>query len=263
MTSKSPSQTPSVSARAGSETQAAGWRQRNSTGKGTSGGRDRSRSFRDRLELRNSLDGRGKASSDAARKGNSIDDRNAKMASDTARLLVEIEDYESVAIVPQAVQTLSNPLKLLAHASDAVDSASRRGNSASAISPNSMSEDQGGSSKPSGSLKHIQAHSRAPLEQNDLVPLHRRLNQSMEQREAAAWSHFAAANEERSSGSASRPRPEQCSSAGLEEDPQAHIDWSTYFSRGAFHPRYDTGSALDPIERDLLTFEQAQDLLAL
>lgn len=245
-------------------------------------------------------------------------------ASKSASLLVEIEDYESVAIVPQAVQTLSNPLKLLAHASDAVDSVSRYGHPLSrndppeevlqqSIDPSdnhgegrspSMATSAGAGSgmrhrsrstsaaqsrrhgeaggvalSPPSAQRHVEPHSRAPIEDNELVPLHRRLNQSIDQREAAAWSHFVgdadshpatparkkkrlALNKSSFDDIAGPGRPIDSSSNRKSQSRGHKIEWSSYFSRGAFHPRYDSGPSIDPIERKLLTVEQAQKLLS-
>lgn len=190
-----------------------------------------------------------------ARRSNAEEDQRA---SKSASLLVEIEDYESVAVVPQAVQTLSNPLKLLAHASDAVDLASRKSESRSPSTtrrPTLSSTSRGGHASPSSQHRHVEPHARAPMEEDDLVPEHRRLNKSMDQREAAAWSHFV-------DGRKGDRRPSQREQDEA-EDRRTHIDWSTYFSRGAFHPRYDSGASIDPIEKGYLTAEQAKVLLAL
>lgn len=190
-----------------------------------------------------------------ARRSNAEADQRA---SKSASLLVEIEDYESVAVVPQAVQTLSNPLKLLAHASDAVDSASRKSQSRSPSASGRQPPSAGSRGQPStlsSVQRHVEPHARAPMEEDDLVPEHRRLNKSMDQREAAAWSHFVESR--RAERGPSQHVPEES------HDQAAHIEWSTYFSRGAFHPRYDSGASIDPIEKGHLTVDQAQTLLAL
>ncbi|CAO1617170.1 unnamed protein product [Sympodiomycopsis kandeliae] len=181
---------------------------------------------------------------------------DTRAASKSASLLVEIEDYESVAVVPQAVQTLSNPLKLLAHASDTVDSASRKSTSRSpAGSRREPVPSVGRESTAASSAfqRHVEPHARAPMEEDELVPEHRRLNKSMDQREAAAWSHFTDGR--------SNDRQKGRTNQEHEESQGAHIEWSTYFSRGAFHPRYDSGASIDPIEKGLMTMEQAQTLL--
>ncbi|CAO1613595.1 unnamed protein product [Parajaminaea phylloscopi] len=241
-------------------------------------------------------------------------------ASRSTSLLVEIEDYESVAIVPQAVQTLSNPLKLLAHASDAVDSATRSGRLLSwGMSPemkheelprlgnrshsveqsDRLSDGAHGTRRRSKSLRRTtrqgsersnlaspssprrlsELHARIMMEDDELVPLHRRLNQSMDQREEAAWSHFVPHRELPAANVASNsPRHRNGSRAqstprlgkkALREEEKAEaerkggqVEWSSYFSRGAFHPRYDSGASLDPIERGLLSVEQAHTLLS-
>lgn len=171
-------------------------------------------------------------------------------ASKSASLLAEIEDFESVAIVPQAVQTLSNPLKLLAHASDAVDFASRSSAAAESSRHASVSNED--------KNRFVLAHARAPVEDDELVPQHRRLNQTMDQREAAAWAHFVST--QRKKGKDTRDAQQAGASR---EAPEDHVEWSSYFSRGAFHPRYDAGGGRDPIERGLVTLNQAETLLSL
>lgn len=241
-------------------------------------------------------------------------------ASQSASLLVEIEDYEAVAIVPQAVQTLSNPLKLLAHASDAVDSARRPlqrsparisppGNTASDThhqksGPHDAEDSTTHGSPPLGQSgigrvsqrragsqnnsnpsqcatqpnpqNQSERHAHATMEDDELVPRHRKLNQSVDQREAAAWDHFVGRGDEGSQyvqsnkarygkGNQHISPPKHLSEAAGKEGDGADasiIKWSSYFSRGAFHPKYDSGPALDPIERRLLTVDQAQTLLA-
>ena len=151
-----------------------------------------------------------------------------------------------------------NPLKLLAHASDAVDSASRKSESRSpstARRPTLSSSSSRGQASPSSLQRHVEPHARAPMEEDDLVPEHRRLNKSIDQREAAAWSHFVDGSKGHR-GSAQREQDEA-------EGSRTHIEWSTYFSRGAFHPRYDSGASIDPIEKGHLTVDQANVLLAL
>jgi hypothetical protein len=171
-------------------------------------------------------------------------------ASKSASLLAEIEDFESVAIVPQAVQTLSNPLKLLAHASDAVDFASRSSAAAESLRHASGSNEDRN--------RFVLAHARAPVEDDELVPQHRRLNQTMDQREAAAWAHFVSTQRKKG-----RDTRDAKTGGASREAPEDHVEWSSYFSRGAFHPRYDAGGGRDPIERGLVTLNQAETLLSL
>lgn len=193
-----------------------------------------------------------------ARGGNGMSDTNR-----SASLLVEIEDYESVAIVPQAVQTLSNPLKLLAHASDAVDLATRSNTGKQkAGSPHNPEAANAGSPHRANAQRHVEPHARVAMEEDELVPLHRRLNKSMDQREAAAWSHFVGSHTHNNRDK--RDQKENEGEASSSRDRQGdRIEWSSYFSRGAFHPRYDSGAAIDPIERRFMTVEQAQTLLNL
>lgn len=163
-------------------------------------------------------------------------------ASESARRLVELEDQAAVDIVPQAVQTLSNPLKLLAHASDAIDSASRRSSSYS------MPVSLGGYGQGYHS-KHLESNARGPIVNRNVAHVAQR---GHEGRPAAQFispqktSLHATPNE----------------SALDDEVAEDETEWATYFSRGAFHPRYDTGPGIDPIDRGLVTLEQAEALLA-
>lgn len=114
----------------------------------------------------------------------------------SAARLVELEDQQAHRSVPRAISTLTNPLKLLAHASDAVSPGSDDG---------SDSEGEGHRDE-----EMAAAHVLRNLDRD-------------------ASEHSRRATENRDMDARAPAMPESYSGE------QEKVDWTSYFSRGVFH----------------------------
>ncbi|PWN40382.1 hypothetical protein IE81DRAFT_222867 [Ceraceosorus guamensis] len=167
----------------------------------------------------------------------------------SAAALVELEDYEAQRSVPRSVDTLTNPLKLLARASAVVRSAS------GTLDEDEEVEDQ---RELSASLLEEDARDR------DVSGAHGDAR-SRDSRALRAM-HRAAENRihDLSPGSKTTVTPRRSihASAGQRKETVDDVNWSSYFARGIFAPLYDTGPDLDPIELGIITVDLGQALVA-
>ncbi|CEH14934.1 hypothetical protein CBOM_02745 [Ceraceosorus bombacis] len=146
----------------------------------------------------------------------------------SAAALVELEDYEAQRSVPRSVDTLTNPLKLLARASAVVRSAS------GTLDEDEEVEDQ---RELSASLLEEDARDRDVAAENRIHDLSPGSKNTM------------------------TPRRSIHASAGQRKETVDDVNWSSYFARGIFAPLYDTGPDLDPIELGIITVDLGQALV--